>query len=72
MSEEFKIDSDVPYTSHLGKLKYPFEDMKVGDSFLIKGNYMKVASSASWYGKRHQQKFSVRRTEEGYRCWRLK
>lgn len=51
-----------------------FAKMKDGDSFLIPKmdlvNNVKVA--AYTYGKKHKIKFTVRKTDTGYRCWRVK
>jgi hypothetical protein len=68
-----EIETDVPLPGNLGRLKYPFDDMHVGDSFLITDPGMvKNARSAAWmYAKRHGQRFSCRRVEDGWRVWRV-
>jgi hypothetical protein len=52
---------------------YPFDKMEVGDSFLIP-EYMRhesVYMAAMRYRKKTGKKFAVRRTADGYCCWRV-
>jgi hypothetical protein len=52
---------------------YPFDKMEVGDSFLIP-EYMRhesVYMAAMRDRKKTGKKFAVRRTADGYCCWRL-
>lgn len=52
--------------------KYPFNDMEPGDSFLINGFPVERVKMAAYaYAKKHSHKFAVRKTDEGYRCWRI-
>jgi len=51
--------------------RYPFSDMKIGDSFLTRQPRNRVAAAASDYGKRHSKQFSVRRDGEQLRVWRI-
>lgn len=74
---EFKIESDKPAPSlgtH-GNTKYPFGRMAPGESFLLNQSHNPIAvrSSAVSYGLRvtPNRKFIVRKTDEGYRCWRV-
>ena len=63
------IDSNVPLP-----MKYPFDKMKVGDSFLVPSDVTRqaVAVAASRYGKAHNMKFSTRQLKDGsFRCWRI-
>lgn len=52
----------------------PFEQMKVGDSFLIpKAHVPAIRTAAGRYGKRERKQFSVRKQSDGeYRCLRVK
>ena len=54
---------------------YPFEEMEVGDFFLVdslKASVDNARYAASWYGKREKKKFSVRKLKDGeFRCWRM-
>jgi len=56
--------------------KYPFRDMKVGQSFYFKARTEKekdsVAVSACKYGNLHHMKFSTVKDGAGYRCGRVK
>jgi hypothetical protein len=62
-----KIDKDVPLIG-----KYPFENMQVGDSFLLPETIKRtsVAVAAMRYGRNNNKKFTVRKTKDGFRCWR--
>lgn len=72
---EFEIDKGVPVpTTYGGRKKYPFGQMKIGDSFLVKGNHdiaTRARSAAYVYGHSHKMKFTVRTTKEGARVWRV-
>lgn len=51
--------------------KYPFHKMNVEDSFPVPVHIVdRVQACAYAYGKRHKQKFTVRRCDAAYRCWR--
>ena len=70
----YKVEKGITRPSgKYGPTKYPFFVMEVGDSFEVpiekKNSIYKCASS---YGKRHGQKFSVRKFDDAtYRCWRV-
>jgi len=62
------IDSNVPMPT-----RYPFDKMKVGDSFLVPSDVTRqaVAVAATRYGRKHNMKFSTRQLKDGgFRCWR--
>lgn len=66
---EFKIEKGVPF---LGEGRYPFKDMNVGDSFQVPQHLLGSIRTSSWqYGRNHNKRFSVRRSADGYRCWRI-
>jgi hypothetical protein len=74
-SVEFKIEQGIEIPPRRsGALKYPFDQMNVGDSFFIPEDSSvkpaNVSNSAQAYGKQTGRKFTVRRVEGGYRCWR--
>lgn len=52
---------------------YPFEQMEVGDSFLIPEHIkpQTVRMAMARYVKKTGKKFSVRKTADGYCCWRV-
>lgn len=69
---EIKIEKGVPFYAFSGYARYPFKVMEVGDSFFVPVNMRsRVVSASSWYGRHHNMKFSVRKTEQGFRCWRI-
>ena len=70
-----KIDAGIPMLKEESRgrpNKYPFGKMRIGDSFMVsEGDENLVRCSANGYGNRHSMKFSVRKYEGGYRCWRV-
>ncbi len=67
----------VPYFGRVDGEKYPFKKMKVGDSFLIPEtiNHLNVRYGFYSFRQRNNlkdRKFVIRKTNEGYRCWRVK
>lgn len=73
----FKIEKGVKprLTRNDRATRWPFGEMKPNDSFLVGHDRTTVEncrSAASYWGVRHGgQKFSVQKTDEGYRCWRI-
>lgn len=70
-----KIDTNVPPPRRLGaRSKYPFNDMKVGDSVFIstaQANITSVRCSSYQVGLRRGFKFSVLKQDGGCRVWRV-
>lgn len=69
-----KIDKNIPSppSGRGRKCKYPWVDMKIGDSFFIEGvKGRDFAATAYAAGKRLDMKFSVRTVEGGSRCWKI-
>jgi hypothetical protein len=77
METKYKIESGVQMSEACGRPRrtYPFAEMNVGDSFAVAARDLKkVQSSASWYGRSHNKKYSVHcidPVEGKYRCWRI-
>lgn len=72
MKSPFKIEKGVPPPVRTGRISWPFGEMEVGDSFSLEPlEYLRIASAASYYGSRHNMKFSVRKDGGEYRCWRV-
>ena len=74
MSDEFKIEKDIPLPDRIGSgraRKYPFSRMEVGDSFFapVAGN--RIHSAVSQFSKRTGMKFTVKKVDGGCRVWRL-
>jgi len=75
---EIKIDKGVPMpdrseASNAGRsMVYPWKEMEIGDSFLLKSD-VKTASRQCWAAaKRYApRRFASRKTPEGYRVWRI-
>ncbi len=80
MADLIKIETDIPVPERASNIgaKYPFADMKVGDSFLvprINGEPIQMtrerANKAVTYAKRKGGKYCSRSGEDGTRIWRL-
>jgi len=71
---KFIIDHNVAPPIPRVKLKLPFDNMKVNDSFSFPFSIRnKIASSACFYGKKHNKEFITKKISnfEG-RVWRIK
>ena len=67
-----KIQKNIPVPPRTRPLRFPFDKMKVGDSFLVKGvKPANLYQSAHTYGRRMKEKFLVRSVDGGVRCWRV-
>jgi hypothetical protein len=66
------IDESVPFSEGLVTSKYPFKDLKVGQSFLLPlgGSVGTVRGIASQQHRESDKRFTIRKTPDGYRCWR--
>lgn len=53
------------------KAVYPWLLMEVGDSFLFPQALGRAAHSAVYQASLGDRKFVTRKTDEGYRCWRV-
>lgn len=71
----FNIEKNVPIPERKVRKgqKYPFADMQVGDSFTFtKDDYPRVSSAMRTYAwKSESRQFTIRRVDDGFRCWRL-
>lgn len=54
------------------RVKYPWREMEIGDSFVHEGKYAVARSMASTTGRNLGKKFSVRKMPDGKaRIWRV-
>ena len=63
-----KIEKNIPAPETRGRrpqYEIPWDDMKVGDSFLFEGSVSTIHRSAKAYGVN----MVTKRTEEGIRVW---
>lgn len=72
-----KIDKKIkmPTPEKGRKAKYPWSEMKIGDSFFIEGGKKgKLLAAGSSWAKRNKRKikFSIRSINGGTRIWRIK
>ncbi len=72
----YKIENKPVLRPRVANDKYPFNKMKIGQSFYIDmaiTDVQAVRSAASQYGRRNPEiKFSIIREGTGYRCGRIK
>lgn len=72
---EITIDKSVPLPPVRGRGKYPIREMKAGDSFAVpEGASQSLRETISQMKRREKSAkgklFTVRKTPDGYRCWR--
>ena len=73
----YKIEANIPVPAVVRaggagrKPKYPFADLKVGESFLVPDKTMnKMGSTVTLARKRTGRNFTLRNVEGGVRIWR--
>lgn len=70
-----KIEKNVPMPQHRDVVVYPYKDMEVGDSFVVKGDgrYLlaTVCNRNGKYGKKLGMRFTAKKVEGGVRVWRV-
>lgn len=75
MGTKYKIESGVQMPKRGQICKYPFAEMKVGDSFAVAASDRnRIQTAASKFGHRHARKYSIRCIDPikgDYRCWRI-
>lgn len=66
-----RIDKNIPMPPRGYEL--PFDQMEVGDSFLLPSGVSPGYARALIHAaqKKLSKKFSLRRTDNGFRCWRI-
>jgi hypothetical protein len=71
MKEPLKIEKGIPLPP---RMRYPFDQMAVGDSIVVPANeYKRARMSATNYAIRNDALFSSRQLEDGTaRIWRVK
>ena len=79
----FEIESGVeipPQSAPLRKMKYPFNRLNVGDSFVypvtspddVEAVQNRLQSAAANWGRSRGMRFVTRRVTQGIRVWRVK
>ena len=63
-----KIEKHLPIPVHIGRAKYPLNQMEVGDSFFSEKR-MNVSTYKTLY---RPKEFVCRAVDGGYRTWRIK
>lgn len=76
---KYEIEKNIPIEHYPRKYKYPFNEMAVGDSFIIgdyaNGSLSKYSTTAKYFVKKYNLtwKFAVRKQLDGkVRIWRVK
>lgn len=72
--EKIRIEKGIPMPSN--GLELPFSEMNVGDSFLIPKEVsaitVRVRAVQYCTDNVSNVKFSIKKVDNGYRCWRIK
>jgi len=71
---KIKIDKSVPIPLSRKHNNYPLDDLDVGHSFVIPGEQvqmLRMAVSQRHHRKQDGHRYTVRKWEGGYRCWRV-
>jgi hypothetical protein len=76
----FKIEKDIPISEAVRgrRTKFPWQQMKVGDSVLLPKKYKRASAiyasiAANWARKNEPEwKFITRTVEKGVRVWRMR
>ncbi len=70
----FKIEKGIKMPENKRRAVYPWDDMKVGDSFEFPAaDHHKVGGCMRYREKIHNEKYAIRRMDgHTSRCWRLK
>lgn len=72
---DYKIDNGlpIPASRNTDGGKYPLRKMAIGDSFIVPlVTRDKVYPAVSYFSKRNPPyKFTIRKTDDGYRVWRI-
>jgi hypothetical protein len=66
----YKLSENVPLPPP--RKKYPLSEMVVGQSFFVSlADVWRVRAATQYEQATKGSKFSVRRYENGFRCWRV-
>lgn len=71
-----KIEKNIPVSkakegNGKSKIRYPFDELEVGDSFFVDDkNVNKISAAARNWAKRNMKKVVVRNWNNGVRVWR--
>lgn len=69
---DMEIEKSVPMPPERKRMNLPYDQMEIGDSFLVKDVPMQTICSANYrYGKRRNVRFMARVVEGGIRVWRV-
>lgn len=70
-----KIEKNVPMPQSRNVLVYPYAEMEVGDSFVVKGDskhlLATVCNRNGKYAKKLGMRFTAKRVVNGVRVWRV-
>ncbi len=66
------IEKGVAIPSKTKPCKYPWPQMKVGDSFLVNAPMPRMINASRAWGQRNKARFVVRQLDNGVRVWRVK
>ena len=71
---KFKIEKGIPLPKQ--RIKYPLNELGVGDSFFVAScnfkstEYSSITSAANYHASKTGKKFTIRSVDGGVRVWR--
>lgn len=66
-----EIQKDIPLPAEKKRNVYPYKEMDIGESFLVKEGKIQIVCNANYRaGKVSGKKFIARREGDGVRVWR--
>lgn len=71
--ETYKIEKNVPLPVQSGPCKYPFAEMEVGDSILVRNvGKSSILSYARYWSAKNKNKYAwyAEQEKDGVRIWR--
>ena len=72
MTESYPIEKNVPILPTIHRHKYPFDKLKVGESFQVLGKTSTcMGGTTCRWKKKLGWDYTIRRTENGCRVWRV-
>lgn len=67
-----QIERNIPFPEGRGKVKYPWRELNVGESFVYDGSVINAQASAVYYSRATDKTFKARTVNDTVRVWRLK
>lgn len=73
-NKEVEIETNIKMPKYDGRSKYPWEELEIGDSFLLDSNHHRRSGyemAAERSRRSSPKQFKARKVEQGTRIWRI-